>query len=75
MKLTDAQKKLEREYKRMLSVVESASKGQYLIKPNANGYTEAQHKLYAEYQKRIDAANSRIAELKIIASAQSIPRQ
>lgn len=67
--MTPKQKQMEREYKRLLSVVESASKGQYMIRPNANGYTEAQHKTYADYQGYIDRANARITELKQIAAA------
>lgn len=66
--MTPEQKKLDREYKRMLSVIQSATKGQAWIKPNADGYTDAQNAMYNEYQKRIDKAFARIAELKIIAA-------
>lgn len=67
--MTPEQKQMEREFKRMQLVVQSASKGQQMIRPNANGYTETQRKTYADYQIRIDRANARIAELKATAAA------
>lgn len=63
-KLTTEQKQMEKEYKRLLSIIESARKGQNWIRPNAEGYTERQMADYAKYQGFIDRANERIAELK-----------
>lgn len=68
-KLTPEQKKLQREYNRMQLVVNSASRGQQLMRPQTlpdgtRGYSEQQHEHYAKYQGYIDRANTRMAEIR-----------
>lgn len=70
---------MEREYKRMQSVIEHASRGQQLIRPiyrsleqlGAMGqsdyvveYSEAQQAAYKTYQAQIDAARARMKQLE-----------
>ena len=67
--LTPEQKKMEREYARMESVIASASKGQQSMRPRgSNGeYSQFQHECYATYQAQIEAAQTRINQLKEVA--------
>jgi len=75
--MTNEQKKLEREYKRMLSIVDHASKGQdfisrqlYLLRDSdilTPAYRTSKQSDYDKYQAAKDKANARIAELKRLA--------
>jgi len=67
--LTPEQKKMEREYARMESVIASASKGQQSMRPRgSNGeYSQFQQECYARYQSQIEAAQTRMRELKALA--------
>lgn len=67
--LTPEQKKMEREYARMESVIASASKGQQSLRPRgSNGeYSQFQQECYATYQAQIQAAQTRINQLKEVA--------
>lgn len=74
--MTDRQK-LDREYKRMLSVVESAGKGQEFISRKLHllrdstiltpEYQAAQQADYDKYQAMKEKAAARIIEIKAIA--------
>ena len=78
--MNNEKKKLEREYKRMLSVIEHASKGQQFIARQldllrdssilTDEYRASKQSDYDKYQAAKDRANARIAELKSIASVQ-----
>lgn len=68
MKLTPEQKKLDREYNRLLKVIEGAERGKGFIRPLATGYTDAQHAMYAKYNKIIESAFAKIADLKVEAN-------
>jgi len=75
--MTNEQKKMEREYKRMLSIVDHASKGQdfisrqlYLLRDSdilTPAYRASKQSDYDKYQAAKDKANTRIAELKRLA--------
>ncbi len=60
---------MEREYARMESVIASASKGQQSMRPRgSNGeYSQFQQECYARYQSQIEAAQTRMRELKALA--------
>lgn len=62
--LTPEQKKMEREYARMESVIASASKGQQSLRPVNGAYSQFQQDCYATYQAQIQAAQTRINQLK-----------
>lgn len=62
--LTAHQQKMQREYDRMLSVIEHAKKGQQSMRPMNGEYSEFQHAAYKTYQAHIDAAECRIKQLK-----------
>lgn len=67
--LTPEQKKLQREYNRMQTVIDSASRGQQIMRPitlpdGSRGYTETQKAAYAKYQGFIDRAHVRMAEIR-----------
>ncbi len=62
--LTPEQKKMEREYARMESVIASASKGQQSLRPINGEYSQFQQDCYATYQAQIQAAQTRINQLK-----------
>lgn len=72
--LTPEQKKMEREYARMESVVASASKGQQSLRPRgSNGeYSQFQQECYAKYQSQIETAQTRMRELKALAAQEAI---
>lgn len=58
---------MEREYKRMQSVIGHAIKGQQSIRSlNGADYSEFQKSAYATYQAHIDAANTRMRQLEEI---------
>ena len=75
--MTSEQKKLQREYTRMQSVVASASKGQEFISRQlhllrdsdilTDSYRASKQADYAKYQAAKDRANARIIELKSLA--------
>jgi len=62
--LTAEQKQMEREYARMESVIASASKGQQSLRPVNGEYSQFQQDCYATYQSQIEAARTRIEQLK-----------
>jgi hypothetical protein len=68
-KLTPEQKQMEREYRRMQSVIDHAVKGQQSIKVLSDSvdYVEFQKAAYATYQSHIDAAKTRMMQLEEIA--------
>lgn len=55
---------MEREYRRMQSVIDHATKGQQLMRPVNGDYSEFQRAAYATYQAHIDAAKCRMRQLE-----------
>jgi hypothetical protein len=69
--LTTEQKRMEREYNRMQSVIDHATKGQQLMRPINGKYSEFQHAAYATYQGHINAAQCRMRQLEEIVKEQA----
>jgi len=72
--MTDEQKKMQKEYDRMQRVIDGASRGQQMMRPQtlpdgSRGYSEQQHKFYAQYQDKINRATKRQQELRQQAKA------
>lgn len=72
--MTPEQKKMQREYDRMQRVIDGASRGQQMLRPQtlpdgSSGYSEQQRTFYAQYQEKIDRATKRQQELKDQAKA------
>lgn len=72
--MTPEQKKIQREYDRMQKVIDGASRGQQMMRPQtlpdgSRGYSEQQQSFYAQYQDKIERAMKRQQELRDQAKA------
>jgi hypothetical protein len=63
-KLTTEQKKMNREFARLTGIINSATRGQQMIRPNAGGYTNDQQATWDKYQGFIERAAAKIADLE-----------